>query len=213
MLPEEKERNRKLAQKVIAGLRSRNMEGHFVETKDEALGLALDLIPQGSSVSWGGTHTVEEIGLKDALVHGHYTVFNPYTKKNPEEKREMMLKAHSCDTFLSSTNAITEDGVLVNMDGNSNRVSCIAYGPKTVLMIVGMNKVRKNLEDAILRVRNVAAPINAQFFPNLKAPCKTTGACSDCKSPDTMCCNLLVTRYSRERGRIKVILVNEDLGF
>jgi L-lactate utilization protein LutB len=213
MLPEEKERNRKVAQKVIAGLRSRNMEGYFVETKEEALGLALDLIPQGSSVSWGGTHSVEEIGLKDVLVHGHYTVFNPFTKKTPEEKREMMLKAHSCDTFLSSTNAITEDGILVNMDGNSNRVSCIAYGPKTVLMIVGMNKVRKNLEDAILRTRNVAAPINAQYFPHIKTPCKVNGACADCKSPDTLCCNLLITRYSREKGRIKVILVNENLGF
>ena len=124
-----------------------------------------------------------------------------------------MLKAHSCDTFLSSTNAITEDGVLVNLDGNSNRVSCIAYGPKQVLMIVGMNKVTKDVEHAVYRVRNVAAPINAQRFPNGKTPCKVNGACADCKSPDTICCNLLVTRFSQEKGRIKVILVNEALGF
>ena len=165
MLSFEKERNRKVAEKVIKGLQSRNMEGYFVETKDEALGLALDLIPKGSSVSWGGTYSIEEIGLKEALIQGQYTVYNRDTKKTPEEKREMMLKAHSCDTFLSSTNAITEDGVLVNLDGNSNRVSCIAYGPKQVLMIVGMNKVTKDVEHAVYRVRNVAAPINAQRFP------------------------------------------------
>ena len=172
MLSFEKERNRKVAEKVIKGLQSRNMEGYFVETKDEALGLALDLIPKGSSVSWGGTYSIEEIGLKEALIQGQYTVYNRDTKKTPEEKREMMLKAHSCDTFLSSTNAITEDGVLVNLDGNSNRVSCIAYGPKQVLMIVGMNKVTKDVEHAVYRVRNVAAPINAQRFPNGKTPCK-----------------------------------------
>ncbi len=170
MLSFEKERNRKVAEKVIKGLQSRNMEGYFVETKDEALGLALDLIPKGSSVSWGGTYSIEEIGLKEALIQGQYTVYNRDTKKTPEEKREMMLKAHSCDTFLSSTNAITEDGVLVNLDGNSNRVSCIAYGPKQVLMIVGMNKVTKDVEHAVYRVRNVAAPINAQRFPNGKTP-------------------------------------------
>ena len=213
MLSFEKERNRKVAEKVIKGLQSRNMEGYFVETKDEALGLALDLIPKGSSVSWGVTYSIEEIGLKEALIQGQYTVYNRDTKKTPEEKREMMLKAHSCDTFLSSTNAITEDGVLVNLDGNSNRVSCIAYGPKQVLMIVGMNKVTKDVEHAVYRVRNVAAPINAQRFPNGKTPCKVNGACADCKSPDTICCNLLVTRFSQEKGRIKVILVNEALGF
>ena len=199
MLSFEKERNRKVAEKVIKGLQSRNMEGYFVETKDEALGLALDLIPKGSSVSWGGTYSIEEIGLKEALIQGQYTVYNRDTKKTPEEKREMMLKAHSCDTFLSSTNAITEDGV--------------AYGPKQVLMIVGMNKVTKDVEHAVYRVRNVAAPINAQRFPNGKTPCKVNGACADCKSPDTICCNLLVTRFSQEKGRIKVILVNEALGF
>ena len=95
MLSFEKERNRKVAEKVIKGLQSRNMEGYFVETKDEALGLALDLIPKGSSVSWGGTYSIEEIGLKEALIQGQYTVYNRDTKKTPEEKREMMLKAHS----------------------------------------------------------------------------------------------------------------------
>lgn len=168
MLSFEKERNRKVAEKVIKGLQSRNMEGYFVETKDEALGLALDLIPKGSSVSWGGTYSIEEIGLKEALIQGQYTVYNRDTKKTPEEKREMMLKAHSCDTFLSSTNAITEDGVLVNLDGNSNRVSCIAYGPKQVLMIVGMNKGDKGCGTCCLSGQERCGPNQCPALPKWK---------------------------------------------
>ena len=123
-----------------------------------------------------------------------------------------MLAAYDADVFLASANAITEDGILVNIDGNSNRVSAIAYGPRKVLFIVGMNKVCPDLDSAMKRARNVAAPINAQRF-GLSTPCSKTGACMDCKSPDTICCQILITRFSRHRDRIHVILVNGNLGF
>jgi hypothetical protein len=208
-----KTRNRKRAQKVLAGLASRQMEGYFVETREEALQKALEIIPQGTSVSWGGSMSISEIGLKDALIKGPYTVYNRDTETTAEGKRAMMLKAHSCDYFLGSTNAITEDGILVNVDRNSNRVSCYAYGPEHVLLIVGMNKVTKDLDHAMYRVRNTAAPLNAQRFKNSKTPCNMTGSCANCKAPDCLCCNFLITRFAQYKGRIKVILVNEDLGY
>lgn len=205
-------RNRMLAEKVIKGLESRNMSGYYAETKDEALAKALELIPEGSSIGWGGSMSVSEIGLRDAVINGNYQVFNRDTCATPEEKREVELKIFGSDYFLCSSNAITEDGILVNIDGNSNRVAAIAYGPKKVLMIVGMNKVAKDFDSALSRARNIAAPINAQRFP-LDTPCKHTGSCANCKSRDTICCEFLVTRYSRHADRFHIILVNEDLGY
>lgn len=205
-------RNRMLAQQIIKGLESRNMEGYYAETKEDALKKALEMIPEGSSVAWGGSMSIQEIGLKDAICQGNYTEYDHGAGKNPEEKRELALAAYNCDYFLTSANAITEDGIMVNIDGAANRVSAIAFGPKTVLMIVGMNKVVKGVEDAISRSRNEAAPINAQRF-GLSTPCTKTGACFDCKSPDTICCQMMITRFSKIPGRIKVILVEDELGF
>lgn len=205
-------RNRMLAEKVIKGLQSRNMEGFYAETKEEALKLALELIPEGSSIGWGGSMSIEEIGLKKAVCEGDYVVYNRDICKNPEEKREVELKIFGCDYLLTSSNAITEDGILVNIDGNANRVAAIAYGPKHVIMIVGMNKIVKDEEAALYRARNEAATINAQRFP-IETPCKKTGSCADCKSKDTICCQFLTTRFSKHTGRIKIILVNENLGF
>lgn len=205
-------RNKMLAEKVIKGLQSRNMEGFYVETKEEALKLALELIPTGSSVSWGGSMSIEEIGLKKAICEGDYVVYNRDACKTLEERREVELKAFGCDYFLASSNAVTEDGILVNIDGNSNRVAAIAYGPKHVIMIVGMNKITKDVDAAIYRARNEAATINAQRFP-INTPCKVTGSCANCKSLDTVCCQFLTTRFSKHTGRIKIILVNENLGF
>ena len=156
--------------------------------------------------------SIQEIGLKDAVCQGDYVEYNREAAKTAEEKRAAALAAYDCDYFLTSTNAITEDGVMVNVDGVANRVSAIAFGPKNVLMIVGMNKVVKKVEDAVSRSRNEAAPINAQRF-GLDTPCTKTGACFDCKSPDTICCQILITRFSKIAGRIKVILVGEELGF
>ncbi|MDO4313638.1 MAG: lactate utilization protein [Eubacteriales bacterium] len=205
-------RNRMLAEKVIRGLESRNMEGFFAETKEKALEIALGLIPEGSSVGWGGSVSIAEIGLKDAVCSGSYQVYNRDACESPEEKRKTELAIMGSDYLLCSTNAITEDGILVNIDGRGNRVAGIIWGPEQVIMVVGMNKVVKNLEDAWSRARNEAAPINAQRFP-IQTPCKKTGSCMDCKSPDTVCCQFVVTRYSKIPKRIKVILVNDDLGF
>ena len=205
-------RNELLGARIIKGLESRNMEGYYAQTKEEALAKALDLIPEGSSVGWGGSMSIKEIGLKDAVCTGNYKVFNRDVCKTPEEKRQVELATYDCDFFITSANAITEDGVMVNIDGNANRVSAIAYGPRSVVMIVGMNKAVKSVEDAVSRARNEAAPINAERF-DLDTPCCKSGMCFDCKSPDTICCQIMITRFSKVLKRIKVILVNEELGF
>ena len=203
-----KKRNECLAKTVIKGLDSRNMTGYYAESKEEALKKALELISEGSTIAMGGCMSAHEIGLVQALQEGNYQ----YLDRSKMEPREGLLAAYDSDVFLSSANAMTSDGILVNIDGNSNRVSCIAQGPKKVIFIVGMNKVCDDLDSAMKRARNVAAPINAQRF-EVKTPCKETGKCFDCKSPDTICCQFLITRYSRHTGRIHVILVNDNLGF
>ncbi len=202
-------RNNLLAQKVIKGLESRNMKGYYAESKEEALKLALELIPENSSVTMGGAMSAHEIGLVDALKEGNYNFID---RDKAEDKRAAMLAAYDADYFLTSANAMTEDGVMVNIDGNSNRVSAIAQGPKHVLVIAGMNKICPDVDAAMKRARNVAAPINAQRF-GLNTPCAKTGSCMNCKSPDTICCQFLITRFSRHEGRIHVILVNDSLGF
>ena len=169
-------RNELLAQKVVKGLESRNMKGYYAASKEEALALALSLIPKGSSVAMGGAMSAHEIGLVEAVKGPDYRFID---RDAAPDKRAAMLAAYDADVFLTSANAMTEDGVLVNIDGNSNRVSAIAQGPKKVL----------------------------------NTPCAKTGSCMDCKSPDTICCQFLITRYSRHTDRIHVILVNDDLGF
>ena len=202
-------RNELLAQKVVKGLESRNMKGYYAATKEEALAIALSLIPKGSSVSMGGAMSAHEIGLVEAVKSPDYRFID---RDAWTDKRAAMLAAYDADVFLSSANAMTEDGILVNIDGNANRVSAIAQGPKKVVIVAGMNKVCKDLDHAMKRARNVAAPINAQRF-GLNTPCAKTGSCMDCKSPDTICCQFLITRYSRHSDRIHVILVNDNLGF
>lgn len=202
-------RNDLLAQKVIKGLKSRNIEAFYATDKKAALDQALALIPEGSSVTMGGSMSVNEIGLVDALKNGNYNFID---RNAMEDKRAAMLMAYDADVFLASANAITEDGIIVNIDGNANRVSAIAQGPKKVIFIIGMNKVCDDVDGAMKRARNVAAPINAQRF-GLNTPCAKTGSCMNCKSPDTICCHFLITRFSRQPGRIQAILVRDDLGF
>ena len=202
-------RNELLAQKVIKGLESRNMSGYYAEDRETALQKALELIPEGSSVTMGGGVSVAEIGLVKALKEGSYNFID---RNDYEDKRKAMLLAYDADVFLASCNAVTNDGVLVNIDGNANRVSAIAQGPKKVVFVVGMNKICDDVDGALKRARNVAAPINAQRF-GLATPCSKTGSCMNCKSPDTICCQFLITRFSRHAGRIHVILVNDNLGF
>ena len=209
MNPNIMKRNELLAQKVIKGLGSRGMTGYYAADKEAALKQALALIPEGSTVTMGGAMSVHEIGLVKALTEGNYNFID---RDAVEDKRAAMLAAYDADFYLMSANAMTEDGILVNIDGNSNRVSALAQGPRKVIVIAGMNKICDDVDGAMKRARNVAAPINAQRF-GLNTPCAKTGACMNCKSPDTICCQFLITRFSRHPGRIHVILVNDNLGF
>ena len=198
-----------LSKKVIKGLESRQMSGYYAANREEALKIALSLIPEGSTVTMGGAMSAHEIGLPQALAEGNYHFID---RDKMEDKRAAMLAAYDADFFLASANAMTEDGVIINIDGNANRVSAIAQGPRHVIFIVGMNKICDDVDGALKRARNVAAPINAQRF-GLNTPCTKTGSCMDCKTPDTICCQFLITRYSKRPGRIHVILVNDYLGF
>ena len=188
-------RNELLAQKVIKGLQSRNMTGYYAADKEAALKQALALIPEGSTVTMGGGMSIHEIGLVKALTEGNYNFID---RDAVEDKRAAMLAAYDADFYLMSANAMTEDGIMVNIDGNSNRVSALAQGPRKVIVIAGMNKICDDVD-------------GARF--GLNTPCAKTGSCMNCKSPDTICCQFLITRFSRHPGRIHVILVNDSLGF
>ena len=206
-------RNQLRAQQLIQALKQRNMEASYAATKEEALEQALAWVPEGSCIGWGGSVSIDAIGLKDAVRQGNYRVIDRDTAANAEEKEAMYRRILAdCDYFLTSTNAISQDGVLVNIDGTANRLAAMCYGPRHVLYIVGMNKVVATAEDALHRARNEAAPINAMRF-GLKTPCSKTGCCYDCKSPDTGCCQILFTRFNHVPGRVKVILVDDSLGY
>lgn len=207
-----KQSNRNAAATIIKGLQKRNMEGHFCETSQEAVEKALSLMPSGSVISWGGSMTISECGLMDALKGKDYTLIDRMTAKTPQEKREIYSRTVMADYYLMSTNAITMEGELVNIDGFANRVACLCAGPENVIIIAGMNKVVKNVQDGIDRIRTKAAPPNTVRL-NKNTPCAKTGVCGNCFSPDCVCSQIVVTRRSGIPGRIKVILVNEELGF
>lgn len=205
-------RNEALGKRVVKALESRNMEAYYAATKEEAVKIALNLIPEGSSINMGGSMSVREVGLLDEVCSGKFDFYDRDKAETPEEKNEIALKAFTCDWYLGSVNAMTEDGVFVNIDGNANRIAAYAFGPKNVLLIVGMNKIVKTEEDAMSRARNEAAPINAQRF-GIDTPCVKNGSCFDCKSPQCICCQILTTRFSRVKGRFQIILVDDNLGF
>ena len=205
-------RNRKAKDKLLTNLKKRNFEAYYCETKEEALKTALSLIPKDHTVSWGGSASAEEIGLIDA-VKKSFNVIDRDTAKTPEEGAELRRKGLLSDTFIMGTNAISEDGQLVNIDCMGNRVAALCFGPKSVIVICGMNKLVKTVEDAYTRAHTIAAPINAQRFPVLGTPCEISGNCADCLCENCICCSVVTTRMCKPKGRIKVILVGENLGF
>lgn len=205
-------RNSLLGKKVVNALNKKHFEAYYVENRAEALKKALELIPLEHSVSWGGSVSIDEIGLKEELKKRGNVMIDRDAAKTPEEKQELMRQGLLCGTFLMSSNAITEDGELYNIDGNANRVAALCFGPKNVLIVAGMNKIVHDMDAARSRVRNFAAPVNAQRF-EIETPCKSTGACSNCGSIQSICAQFVETRFCRPEGRIKVILVGEDLGF
>lgn len=205
------ERNRLLGERVVAALKARHFDAYYCADADAARATALSLIPEGSSVTWGGSATIKEIGLTEALKAGNFSVFDR-EEIAPEERGAFMRAHYFTDYYLASANALTEDGVILNMDGNGNRVAALIWGPERVILLVGINKVAKDLDAGIARVRGTAAPINAQRFP-LSTPCKRTGQCADCKSPDSICATMTAMRICRPAGRITVILFGENAGF
>ena len=188
------------------------MEAYYVDNTDDALKMALRFVTPGSSVSWGGSMSINEIGLIPALKAWDCTVLDRTVPKTEEEKKEFFGKVAVCDYYFMSTNAITMDGELVNIDGTGNRVASLIFGPSNVIIIAGMNKVADNLESAVDRARNTAAPMNTIRLDR-KTPCTQVGRCMDCMSPDCICNQFVVTRRSAPAGRIKIILVGEELGY
>lgn len=197
---------------LVKNLQSRHFDAYYCANKEEALAKALELIPEGVSVGWGGAQTAEDIGLLEAIRKGPYQAIDRDTAKDMAERVAIMKKAMLADVFIVGANALSLDGQMVSIDGNGNRVAAIVYGPDSVIVVAGMNKVVATLEDAVQRARTVAAPMNKQRFP-LNTPCEVTGACADCKSESCICNQLLITRNSKPAGRIKVILIGEELGF
>ena len=212
MNPYRKCYDQKRGQKLVENLRKRHFEACYCDTRQEALEKALQQIPEGTSVGWGGATSAEEIGLLNVLRHGNYLAVDRDTAKTPEERDQMMHTCLLADTFITGANAISLDGQMVNIDGMGNRVAAIVYGPRKVLVIAGMNKVVDTLEDAVTRARTVAAPVNKQRFAG-ETPCGVTGTCADCLSEGCICNQLLITRNCRPAGRISFILVGEELGF
>lgn len=205
-------RNALAAERVVKRLQERRLEAYYAPDRARALEIALSLIPEGSTVGWGGSRSVEEIGLKDAVRAGNYRALDRDRAASPEEKAALERQAFSADAFLMGTNAITEDGQLVNIDGRGNRVAALCYGPERVIVIAGINKLTADLDAAVSRARHTAAPANALRFEG-DTPCHRSGVCGDCRAGGCICNQIVITRGSMTPGRIHVILVGEALGF
>lgn len=207
-----KQRNELLAQTLIKNLKRRHIAGFYCPTSAEAVKKVSELIADGSSVTWGGTMTVRDIGIPEALKsRGTLEVFDRDMVETPEEKQAIYLKAFSSDFYLTSANAISEDGVIVNIDGNGNRVAAITWGPKKVIFIIGLNKVAQTVEAALARARSTASPINAARF-DIKTPCHVDGVCHNCNSSESICNYIHFLRNSPKERHI-VVLVGETLGY
>lgn len=211
MVDPKKIRNDKLGPEVVKALQKRHFEAYYFLNSKDAVQKVLDLIPQTDSVSWGGTMTVDSLGIKDLLSKRGNKLIDRDAGKTPAEKEELMRQALLVDTFLMSSNAITQKGELFNIDGKANRVAALCFGPKSVIIVAGINKIVPDMDAAYKKVRNYTAPINSQRF-NIDTPCMKNGECADCINVSSICAQFVTTRICRPEGRIKVILIGEDLG-
>lgn len=204
------------ASTIIKNLERRNMEGCFFEDSASCVKAILEQLPENSSIAWGGSETLRETGmltaLQNAAQEGTYQLIDRSTAKTPEDQRLLYGKAVLSDYFFMSTNAITLDGQLINIDGNSNRVGCLVHGPRHVMILVGMNKIVSDVESGVKRVQNIASPANAKRL-NKNTPCGIAGVCGDCLSPECMCNQIVITRRSGHTGRIKIFFIAEELGY
>ncbi len=206
-------RYERLGTKMVKAMERRHFEAYYCATATEAKEKVNELIADGSSVTWGGTMTVRDMGIPEMLKErGTLDVWDRDLVDTPEEKQEMYLRAFQADYYLSSANAISENGVIVNIDGNGNRVAAITWGPKHVIFVIGMNKVAQDQDAALKRARSTASPTNAARF-DIQTPCQLDGQCHDCNSPQSICNYIHFLRNSSKPGRIIVILVGENLGY
>lgn len=200
------------AETIIKNLEKRGMEGYFFEDSASCTNAILASIPEKSSISWGGSESIKESGLMDRIRNGNYELIDRMNASSPEESRTLYAQAVLADYYLMSSNAVTLQGELVNIDGTGNRVACLIHGPKNVIMVVGMNKIVTDIAAGLERVRNFASPPNAKRL-NRQTPCNAVGYCNDCLSPDCMCNQIVITRRSGIKGRIKLYFVAEELGY
>jgi hypothetical protein len=207
------QRNSKLGEVLVKALEARHFKAAYFADIPEAVEKIFSFIPKEHVISWGGSMTAAAMNLYEEAAKRGYAVINRDTAKTPEERTELMRKGLLCDTYLMGTNAMSEDGQLVNIDGFGNRVAALCYGPRQVIVVTSINKAAKTLDDAIARARNIAAPLNSQRFPDSKNPCNSGGRCMDCKNPESICSQIVITRLCRPVGRIKVIILGQDLGF
>ena len=203
----------KRGQILVKNLKNRHFDAWYCDSKEDALAKVLELIPEGAKIGWGGVLSAQQIGLFDALRSGNYDLLDRDLCQTPEEREQMMRDAMFSDVFLTGANGLSLDGQMVNIDGTGNRVAPIIYGPQSVIVVAGMNKVEDTLADAMNRARTIAAPMNKQRFEALQTPCAVTGSCADCKSPQSICNQIVITRNCRPAGRIKFIIIGEDMGF
>ncbi|MBE6737788.1 MAG: lactate utilization protein [Ruminococcus sp.] len=218
-----KELDMQIIEKTMQNLEGNNMKPYFCNTSSEALELVKSLLKEGSTVATGGSMTLRETGVEELLRSGAYNFIDRAKATTPEETEEVFLSAFRVDTYLMSTNALTEEGVLYNVDGNSNRVAALLYGPKSVIIVCGYNKIVKNMDEAVYRMKTVAAPLNTKRLAT-GSYCESAGKCMSllkdspelcdgCKGAGRICCNFVVSAQQRKKDRIKVIIVGEELGF
>ena len=209
MLEPTKNYYEKRAKILVQNLKGRQFEAVYCENKEQALAQALEWIPEGSSVGWGGATSAQQIGLLEAV---HSDAYRFIDRDLAPDRMRAMRECLLADVFITGANALSLDGQMVNIDGMGNRVAAICYGPQSVIVIAGINKIADNVDDAMTRARTIAAPMNKQRFPT-ETPCMVTGSCADCKAPGCICNQIVVTRRCNPAGRIKVIVVGEELGF
>ncbi|HWQ78379.1 MAG TPA: lactate utilization protein [Anaerovoracaceae bacterium] len=197
---------------VIKNMEKRGIRGYYCETKEEARDMVLSMIPDQCVVSWGGSMTINALGVKEKLAEKGMTTIDPYSTTDPEEGIKRRRQGLTADCFLMSSNAITMDGELVNIDGTSNRVAALCFGPKKVIVVAGANKLAHRLNDALERAKLYAAVANNVRLKTGN-PCTVTGDCNNCLSKTCICCNIVTTRFCSTPDRIHVILVNENIGF
>lgn len=202
-----------LGPKVVKALENKYYEAYYCSSVKEGVKKALSLIPQNSIVSWGGSQSCVDSGLIDCVKNGNYKIIDRDSAKTPEERYNLMRDALFSDVYLTSFNAISEDGIIYNIDGNGNRVAAITFGPKSVVALVGMNKICHTSEDAFIRAKQVAAVRNATRFGLKTTGCAVTGNCQNCYSSECICSVIQTLRFCKNKNRIKIILVGEELGF